>query len=566
MVGFDPTQLDQVNDVVQRLGFSDKRKRNQAMRSGMENPGAFQQENSGVIQEAQQPSDFMGAGRKLASNQNPDSSIASLFQGNLAKHGNEWYSYGDTDYSGAQFGTQGYNTKDLGLGKYDILDSSNNSLGTGYSSVRDAINAYGYRNLSNAESMWQPTVRRGESGSEIPWGSSPGEQNQVDPYTTNPYTGLQINVPSYNSGLGEWEALGQMINNSSHSMGGYFPVGNGGVPYADTFARNPHNDRADLISGLNTLYGSTPLIMNNKLLGYKMDLGPGSDSSPFSDQITKQDKKEQMNSQLWRTLVEPEKWGSLSQRIGDKEDVFVPTENADKLPGWLNEDKWNYSKAPRIGGISKFFSKWGPLIKMTPLAPFSYFADAANGMQSGNYSAIPMAALQAWAGAGSADMAAGAGVDQMPSGGFSGADLVDYPSLNTQLSNQFGSAVPYLKGAVSGALSSGNPALGALGGLFGSAGRQAVGSVLGGNTLGDIVTQMSGGAANRGITSIFNQNKEIHGSAQVGRSGGLNAFLNATPTTSDTNQRTPSEDQQQLADNLRRRIQMAQLQQRQGMA
>lgn len=566
MVGFDPTQLDQVNDVVQRLGFSDKRKRNQAMRSGMENPGAFQQENSGVIQEAQQPSDFMGAGRKLASNQNPDSSIASLFQGNLAKHGNEWYSYGDTDYSGAQFGTQGYNTKDLGLGKYDILDSSNNSLGTGYSSVRDAINAYGYRNLSNAESMWQPTVRRDEDGREMPWGASPGEQSQVDPYTTNPYTGLQINVPAYNSGLGEWEALGQMINNSSHSMGGYFPVGNGGVPYADTFARNPHNDRADLISGLNTLYGSTPLIMNNKLLGYKMDLGPGSDSSPFSDQLTKSSKKEQMNSQLWRTLVEPEKWGSLTQRIGDKEDVFVPTENADKLPGWLNEDKWNYSKAPRIGGISKFFSKWGPLIKMTPLAPFSYFADAANGMQSGNYRAIPMAVLQAWAGAGSADMAAGAGVDQMPSGGFSGADLVDYPSLNTQLSNQFGSAVPYLQGAVSGALSSGNPALGALGGLFGSAVRRAVGSVLGGNTLGDIVTQMSGGAANRGITSIFNQNKEIHGSAQVGRSGGLNAFLNATPTTSDTNQRTPSEDQQQLADNLRRRIQMAQLQQRQGMA
>lgn len=553
--GFNPSQLDEINDVVQRSGFSDKRRRNLAIRSGMENPGAFQQENSGIIQEAQQPSEFVGAGRKLAANQNPDSSIADLFKGNLAKHGNEWYSYGNTDFSGAQFGTQGYNTKDLGLGKYDILDSSNNSLGTGYSSVRDAINAYGYRNLSNAESMWQPTVRRDEDGREMPWGASPGEQGQVDPYTTNPYTGLQINVPSYNSELGNWEALGQMINGSSHSMGGYFPVGNGGVPYADTLARNPHNDRADLISGLNTLYGSTPLIMNNKLLGYKMDLGPGSDSSPFSDQITKQGKKEQMNSQLWRTLVEPEKWGSLTQRIGDKEDVFVPTENAEKLPGWLNEDKWNYAKAPRIGGISKFFSKWGPLIKMTPLAPFSYFADAANGMQSGNYSAIPMAALQAWAGAGSADMAGGAGVDQMPSGGFSGADLVDYPSLTTQLSNQFGSAVPYLQGAVSGALSSSNPALGALGGLFGSAGRQAVGSVLGGNTLGDIVTQMSGGAASRGVKSLFNQNQVIRGAEQGAHSGSLSGFINNNSPSAQNNQQEISpEEKQQLALDLQRKL------------
>jgi hypothetical protein len=559
---FDPTQLDQINDVVQRTGFSDKRKRNEAIRAGMENPGAFQEQNAGYIQEAQQPSEYMGAGRKLAANQNPDSSIASLFKGNLAKHGNEWYSYGDTDYSGAQFGTTGYTLKDLGYGKYDILDQNNNSLGTSYGPVRDAITAYANANINQAASSWTPSVRWDDSGKELPWGASTHEQGQIDPYTTNPYLGQEVYVPPYNSELGNWEALGQMINGSSHSMGGYFPVGNGGVPYADSLARNPHNNRADLISGLNTLYGSTPLIMNNKLLGYKMDLGPGSDSSPFADQITKNSKKEQMNSQLWRTLVEPEKWASLSQRIGDGEDVFVPTANADKLPGWLNEDQWNYAKAPRTGAISNFFGKWGPILKMTPLAPFSYFADAARGMESGNFGAIPMAAFQAYLGAGSSDMAGAAGVDQMPSGGFSGADLVDYPAVSSQLSNAFGSAAPALTGAVMGALGSGNnPLMGAISGAASSAGRQAVGNLIGGNTLGDLVAKMSGGAAGRGLTSIFNQNKAIHGSEQVGRSGGLNALLNSTPSTNDVYQQTP-EEQQQVKENLQRRaIQQVQLRQ-----
>lgn len=558
---FDPTQLDQINDVVQRTGFSDKRKRNEAIRAGMENPGAFQEQNQGVIQEAQQPSEFMGAGRKLAMNQNPDQGIASLFQGNLAKHGNEWYSYGDTDYSNAQFGTTGYTLKDIGYGKYDILDQNNNSLGTSYGPVRDAITAYANANINKAASSWTPTVRRDENGNELPWGASPHEQGQIDPYTTNPYLGQEVYVPPYNSELGNWEALGQMINGSSHSMGGYFPVGNGGVPYADTLARNPHNNTADLISGLNTLYGSTPLIMNNKLLGYKMDLGPGSDSSPFADQITKNSKKEQMNSALWRTLKDPEEWNKLGKRLGTSgEDFFVPTENAEKLPGWYNEDKWQYAKAPRVGGLSKALGAISPILKFTPLAPFGYFIDAAKGMESGNYGQSLAAIFGGTMGLSGSDMAGAAGVDQMPSGGFSGADLADFSSPTAVAREMFGNMSPSVtSGLLSALTSKSNPLLSGLGAAAGTMGSGMISSRL--SEYGDTLSKIAGGAASTGIKSLFNQNQAIRGSEQTGRSGGLNALLNSTPSTNDVYQQTP-EEQQQVKENLQRRaIQQVQLRQ-----
>lgn len=57
----DFTQLSQINDVVQRSGLDDKRKRNEAIRQGLYDPGTFEQNYSKEIQESRQPSE-MGFG------------------------------------------------------------------------------------------------------------------------------------------------------------------------------------------------------------------------------------------------------------------------------------------------------------------------------------------------------------------------------------------------------------------------------------------------------------------------------------------------------------------------
>ena len=547
---FDPNQLDQVNDVVQRLGYSDKRKRNQALRAGMENPGAFQEQNSGIIKEAQQPTDFMGAGRKLAANQNPDSSIANLFQGNLTKHGNDWYSYGDTDYSNYQFGTQGYNLKKKGsgIGLFDILDQGGNSIGTSYSSTYDAIRDYGEQNrqnyLATLPEDYSPGVRYEEGGYAI--------QNE-DPRSTPAY------IPNYGSELRNWEALSQILRgNVVDRTGGYIPVNTYNIPGADSLSNQPHNKYGDIVSGLETLYGSTPLIdrSTNKLMGYKMDLGPGADSSPFSETYTKNSKREQMQSQLWRELQNPDEWGRLGKPLDNTGGFFVPTENAAKLPGWSNEDSWQYKKAP-TGGLPKGMKLLSSVLKFTPLAPMAYMMDLADGSMTGNYTSTLANLFSMGMNMGASDMAGAAGVDQMPSGGFSGADLADFTTPSRILSNTFGNYAPMVVGAAGGAIANkGNPFIGALGG----AGGAAASSLTSGDGLQNIVSKLTGGAANRGIQSLFNQNREIKGSEYAGRSGGLNAFLNQTPTTGDINQQALSEEEKAevIADYRRRMIQQAQ--------
>lgn len=569
MVGFDPTQLDQVNDVVQRLGFSDKRKRNQALRAGMENPGAFQEQNSGVIQEAQQPSEFMGAGRKLAANQNPDASIASIFQGPLAKHGNEWYSYGDTDYSTAQFGTKGYNLKDTGLGTYDILGKDGNSIGKSYGSVTDAINKYALSNWKPPEvatrleygSNDYPTTQYGFAGDESGagrWWNTPEEaqnailrESGIGNYQRRGYWDTA-------GKLEDWEILGQVMEgNLQHASG-----------FGQSYRHMPGDNRSQSISGLNTLFDSTPLIHNNQLLGYKIDLGPNANDgsqghlagykNPFH--ISRQDPKgnTRSNYQLWRDIGDTAAWNKVGMFTGQGEDFFVPTENASKLPGWIQGDTAQYShKSSGIG--SKLGSILGTGLSLFggPLAPLGYAINAGTALSNNN----PLGALASIFGGAmnlsGADLAGAAGVDQAVSGGFSGADLVDFASPSAQLAKTFGSINPSLVsgaiGAGSAALKGQNPILGGLGAGLGSFASGQLQSLFGNNTLGNIV----GGAANTGVRSLFNQGQKIAGSEQAGRSGGLNAFLQSNPSTGELQQQSgPTE--KELLDLQRRRIQMAQ--------
>lgn len=323
---FNPAQLEDVNDVVQRAGFSDKRKRNLAIRSGMENQGQFQQENMSGIQQAQQPSEFLGAGRKMAANQNPDAGLASLFGGPLTKSSEGWQYFGDTDYSTAQAGTAGYDTKGIGGGKYDI-SKGGSSIGTGY---------------------YDPETARRQMGNNFNYDTTsfgPG-------YAPAPYTG---GATAGDTGtMGEWELLGQQL------------TGHPGT--TDTMYSMPHNGMSENITGRNALFGSTPIINNGKMLGYTLDPGPGEsfNSNQFFPNkfggagvsTSKQGGEYgtgyrihrdpstiggsmDYNTQLTRQLNDPNSWGNFGTLL-NKDKFFLKSGNEDLFPGWTNNE--SYSK------------------------------------------------------------------------------------------------------------------------------------------------------------------------------------------------------------------------------
>jgi len=142
--GFDQSQLA---DIVNRKKMGTQRQRNEMMRMGTTDPNSFAMQNQPQLQQAAQPSEFWGAGRKEAENQSPDFSAANLINP-LATLGGQQYYYGDVDSSKAQWGTKGYGQQDLGSGKYNILGSDNTVLGTGYKSLADSIKDYRKSNLT----------------------------------------------------------------------------------------------------------------------------------------------------------------------------------------------------------------------------------------------------------------------------------------------------------------------------------------------------------------------------------------------------------------------------------
>jgi hypothetical protein len=236
--------------------------------------------------------------------------------------------------------------------------------------------------------------------------------------------------------------------------------------------------------------------------------------------------------------------------------VFVPKENAEKLPGWTNEDSWDYKKAPVTGSLTGFMNKIGPLLKMTPLAPFSYFFDATQGAANGNMGGSLASIFGGMLNMSGADMAGMAGVDQMPSGGFSGADLADFSSPSSYLSNTFGQGAGALTSAGLAALSAGkgvNPLYAAAGAGLGNL---ASGSLQGlmKDSVGDVASKIFGGGASRGIQSLFNQNQAIHGSEQGARSGSLSGFINNNSPSAQNTQEPSQEEKQQLALDLQRKL------------
>jgi hypothetical protein len=381
-----PLDQAQIADAVNRQKVGTQRQRNEMMRLGTSDPNSFAMQNQKQIQDAQQPAEFWGAGRKIAEDQAPDLDAAGVINP-LVKLGGVYNYYGDTDSSSAKWGTP-YGKTDLGGGKYNILGSQGQNLGTGYKSLSESIGElYKGANAPTAVSKWKDytgtldtslfaTVYGMDEGYNQNQSKLLNQQKFADAgYRLNPtyipagYTEDGVAVGSqyqkmfngydwkgtdydtldqanaardatgrsYATGnnIRDWEILGQLLT-QGNITGNYGQTGSLGG-----------NQIADKIGGLNTLYGSTPLVFKDKLYGYKNALG---DTTPVQHAWDKEDlvrgkwttayNRYYGTAGLGREYTDTDWWSKNTKGLGNN-NYFVTPEKAAENPGWYNKDYYD---------------------------------------------------------------------------------------------------------------------------------------------------------------------------------------------------------------------------------
>ena len=147
----------QIADAINRQKIGSERQRREMMRLGETDPNAFSLQNKSFLQQAQQPTEFLGAGRKELT-PNTDLSMLYALGGTTQKTGDgQQFYYSDYDLGKASWGTMDADDIDLGGGKYTIMNNGQN-LGTGYKSVQDAARELRLKNSSvNPTKFWTGT-------------------------------------------------------------------------------------------------------------------------------------------------------------------------------------------------------------------------------------------------------------------------------------------------------------------------------------------------------------------------------------------------------------------------
>jgi len=137
--------------------------------------------------------------------------------------------------------------------------------------------------------------------------------------------------------LKDWETLGQMLTQGQLT-------GNYGTPHSVG-----GNQIKDQISGLNTLFGSKPIIYDGKLLGYSQEASPDPIIDTWNTQSTWSDggnwfkKPKQYTSwdvggaALGREYTNPSWWQANATPTMDG-NALIKAENAANNPGWTNSD------------------------------------------------------------------------------------------------------------------------------------------------------------------------------------------------------------------------------------
>ncbi len=348
-----------------------------------------------------------------------DPMVSQLLGDKAGRDERGFYTTGLTDPTKFGIGDTGYQHRDIGHGKYEILGPNGEVLGTGYKSVQDTIRELEKSNPIDFQKKMADKAAAAKAAEEAKYAAmTPRERllrqfqqaeegqssldhqgtasRRYDAYgdlvqptasgevsydwsdpdvqayfgASSPVAlafGLNKTSP-YTSGYGgaaaDWEALGQLLGGAQ------------GVSARKKYGMLPHNRKEEAISGANTLYGSTPVFYDGKLVGYKSDLGLGlpeststvggktTRTSPFGFSFTDPEGSNLYSTQLGRN-IDPNSYQGLVQGLGGTE-YFTPLENVEKLPGWTNTDKYNYQKVHQglLGslGFSPFLQQAIPMV------------------------------------------------------------------------------------------------------------------------------------------------------------------------------------------------------------
>ena len=481
----DPAQIlsqEQIADAINRAKIGSQRQKNEMMRLGTSDPTSFQMNFSKQLQDQAAPQDYLGAGGKLTNDLLPKQ---------------ETYSYNNQsnnfDVSKIKWGTEGYNQQDLGDGRYNILDQSGNNLGIGYKSLDDTI-----QDLTKQYNNKIPTLDAFENSPEY------------KDYKTRVYNGEYAFAPKFpekfeyfpelvqGGDLQRWEILGQLLNNKLPS-------------YKTTSQRSfMGNNEDESIKGLNTLFGSTPLILNNKVVGYKFDSTPASDAvagyqNPNMVSVSDDEGSTKYNYSLLRDYNDLNTWQKLTQNV-DENNMYVPAENAEQLPGWTNKDIDLYGHEGNSLG-SNIVKGLGAVLSFTPLAPLGLAMSTIASLASGNHLGGMLGAI---------------------TGGLGGLGGAGMSEASNYLAKGGLGALSSLAGGANGS----NALLSGLGSGLGAYGGNAASSAFG-DVLGNTGSKIFGDSVSGSIQSLFNKSNPVSGAVTGGLSSGLGSFLSSMINTGE---------------------------------
>lgn len=607
-MSFDLSRLDELNSVINASGINDKRRRNQEIQRGLMDPTGFSKDYSATISDFNTQTNlfsdqFSGAGRKLGSNQdwdvqNPD--LVKLFGSTTQRLDDGLYYYGDKDptqSSWFDYKNPGqYTTKDVSPGKYEIFNGDNTSLGYGYKSWADSIKELGMKNAqkyikyragttipesydeygniipaSNIASGYYFTGPQ-QTWNNIDWGGGGGGWSQQGGYgytetDKSPWTqsySTQDDVIKALDKAGYFNVDSKGFYGSPNSLSDlvgaevYAQMLAGKLPYAvdSTSWRDFGNNRkTNSLSGENAMFGSLPLLFNDKLLGYKDTISPASNGHGFVNDVTQQildtNSKTQSNATLSR-VYDTDSFKDYATKLDDK-NIFINPEGVSKF-GFKQPESYQFEQQDDDGFLGGLGGLLGTVLSFTPLAPLGYGLSTISALESGNPLGAVMS-IAGMAGIGLGDLFGPSGsimegIDDVGQlgyggslGGLGGTELgnalskvSDFTGINPS-SLMSGGA-----GALNALVKGGNPlTAGLTSGLADIFGR-SVGQATQSQGLG----KLAGFGAGAGLSSLFNKR-----GVQAGQEG-LNSFMMTNPQINNAAQaKTP--EQMQMEEEMQRR-------------
>lgn len=556
--------LDQIADVVNRQKISDKRLRNEMMRMGTSDPNAFSLQNKQSLQQAQQPSEFWGAGRQLAENQNIQDEGYGVLNSVSPVLGGQRYYYGNLDPTSKQGLASLYDNPQYRAFKQQQDALKNPAKNYSIAELKDlisppksydAFSSFGDHEMPENQELTRQRNLLYELNDK-----SQGTLANIDPgwYLKS------MDNPTYYSAQALYnKPLDDIFN--AKVLGPYNPLAHQNDP---------------TVKFLNSKYKLTP---------GGWDLGDGKRYVP-----TKSFQGNDWYGVRGKTGNEEMDAPTFSQFIEkDWADAFTPE-------GTFNKEGWHVVN-PDYDAIARR----GMIGTASVLAPafFSYLGTAETAAGQGGTTAGSSATIPA----GSEGLMTGSlATEAAPAVAGGGSSAGMFGNSNLNLGNSYLNALG--EGAIrAGVTSGGDPKAtltGALGGMFGNmagntntiaqklssagfspaaiqsilsgsgtalsgllTGKSAQQSALSGigsglgsyaNTaiqgltsdyLGDAMSKVVGGAAGGGLNSLFNQNSPVQGSLFGAMSGGLHGFLNSsardantlTPEVNSSNKKTAND-------------------------